>query len=367
MDDGGRLAHAALMSTTETDQGSVLAGVDDSDGAVTVARVATRLARQLGVALTLVHVAHPEKHYLVGEKRLDVFDRGERLLRRVSEQAGVGAAASLRVELGDPASALLDVADEVGAQLLVVGSRGRDLVRSSLLGSVSQQTIARMLRPVVVVPAAVSPVWDGVKCIVVGIDDTLPSGSAAAWAGGLARRLGARLILVHVSQNQVLASAAAGFDLTGGQYKMLLQTERQSAFELLYRAMPQAVHTSGVELVFEVGDPAAELQRVADRRQASLIIIGAPARGGLHRAVHGGLSRRLAASAHRPLTVISASAPGPMTMTTAESVSGHTAAAAATSGAISAEAAHGHRRPIVPRLPQSERVQRDPGEATERG
>ena len=50
-----------------------------------------------------------------------------------------GAAIETRAAVGDPATVLTDIAREVDAQLVVVGRRGGDFVRRTLLGSVAQR------------------------------------------------------------------------------------------------------------------------------------------------------------------------------------------------------------------------------------
>jgi nucleotide-binding universal stress UspA family protein len=62
---------------------------------------------------------------------------------------------SQRVVAGHPAQVLLDAAAD--ASLLVVGSRGRGGFKGMLLGSVSQEVIARAACPVVVVRASENP------------------------------------------------------------------------------------------------------------------------------------------------------------------------------------------------------------------
>ena len=62
---------------------------------------------------------------------------------------------SQRVVVGHPAQVLLDAAAD--AALLVVGSRGRGGFRGMLLGSVSQDVVARAACPVVVVRASAYP------------------------------------------------------------------------------------------------------------------------------------------------------------------------------------------------------------------
>jgi nucleotide-binding universal stress UspA family protein len=54
----------------------------------------------------------------------------------------------------DTADALLDLADEVDASLLVIGSRRRRAIGKLILGSVVQQVLLKSLIPVLVVKAS---------------------------------------------------------------------------------------------------------------------------------------------------------------------------------------------------------------------
>ena len=81
--------------------------------------------------------------------------------------AGDDVAWSVRQLIGDPAMALIHLADEIDASLLVVGTRKRGLgesLREFLTGSVAARLSHRQRRPVLVVPLG-EPV---------GADDQLP-------------------------------------------------------------------------------------------------------------------------------------------------------------------------------------------------
>ena len=53
---------------------------------------------------------------------------------------------------GRPVASILDYADEINADLLVIGSRRRGPLRSSLLGAVAERLLRRTGRPVLVIP-----------------------------------------------------------------------------------------------------------------------------------------------------------------------------------------------------------------------
>jgi nucleotide-binding universal stress UspA family protein len=139
----------------------LLCCVDDSAEARAAARVAGTLARGLQLDIVLLHVASRAVAPGVGaaplgRERLAESDRqaAAAILCAVAGDAGLPDATELRVELGDPAAKAREVADEAGAALVVIGSRGRGGVRGAVLGSVSRELAGNAPCPVVVVPSS---------------------------------------------------------------------------------------------------------------------------------------------------------------------------------------------------------------------
>ncbi len=71
--------------------------------------------------------------------------------RALAKERGIEARVA-RVA-GEPAKAIAAFADELDADLLVLGSRGLGPVTGALAGSVSHALLKRLKRPVVIVPA----------------------------------------------------------------------------------------------------------------------------------------------------------------------------------------------------------------------
>ena len=136
----------------------LICGVDDSRGAREAARRANAIADRLGSGLLLVHVARVPivpGASSVPHARQDLRDcavaDAHRLLARVAADAECPDAEQ-RVELGEPAQALIRVADERDALMLVIGSRGHGTLRAALLGSVSLRLCRQAPCPVLVIP-----------------------------------------------------------------------------------------------------------------------------------------------------------------------------------------------------------------------
>jgi nucleotide-binding universal stress UspA family protein len=134
--------------------GSVVCGVDDSDGGRRAARIAARLARELGLGLLLVHVGEapaPPGNGAAAANEHGDGRRAQHLLAAVAVEEDLGPVEH-RIEFGVPAERLVAVAEEAGAELIVVGSRGRGALKAALLGSVSTRLIGIAPCPVLIVP-----------------------------------------------------------------------------------------------------------------------------------------------------------------------------------------------------------------------
>jgi len=226
--------------------------------------------------------------------------------------AEAGAPGELQLVEGSTAEAIMQAADRDGAELLVVGSRGRGHVRSALLGSVSRELASRSRCPVVIVPAGAH--WggrdgdadDGDPSVVCGVDGSDQALAAATLAGRLAAQLGVRLVVVHARQNLSALAAYPGASMSTPPATGQHDAVEQRATELVKEA-GQAAGVSVVGMV-EPGPPAEVLESVAGRESGRLIVIAARGVGGLRAAVLGSVAAELPVTATRPVVVISAPA-----------------------------------------------------------
>ncbi len=105
-------------------------------------------ARLRGLRLVVVNASR-------GDALVDPALASPQEVSEVLEQlAGAGIDAEFRhlPHGGDPADRVVDVAEEVGAELVVIGLRHRSPVGKLLLGSTAQQILLRAACPVLAVP-----------------------------------------------------------------------------------------------------------------------------------------------------------------------------------------------------------------------
>jgi nucleotide-binding universal stress UspA family protein len=125
---------------------SILVGTDGSDAAGVAVAHAVTLAASLGARLQIVSAYEPvsERELRIGRLHVpadvQVNLREEVLALLEASQRDAEAAGVARVEtfarVGDAADAILDVAEEQGSDLIVVGNKGMTGATRFLLGSV---------------------------------------------------------------------------------------------------------------------------------------------------------------------------------------------------------------------------------------
>ena len=134
---------------------TIVLGYDGSPSANAALAKAIELAPALGASVVVVF-----GFYISPLAGGDVHDFKERLEsigshevdRAVADLAAAGIEASSRIVSLRPADAILGVAEEVGAELIVVGTVGEGPISGALLGSVVLKLVQKSSLPLLVVP-----------------------------------------------------------------------------------------------------------------------------------------------------------------------------------------------------------------------
>jgi nucleotide-binding universal stress UspA family protein len=165
---------------------------------------------------------------------------------------------------GSVASELLKLADELKAALLVIGTRAHHGLERLLEGSVAEEVFRQAPCPVLIVPPAAGE-QSGIPIRTVLFPTSFSENSlrAAPYAFSLARRHRARLILLHVSLENVPSSQED------------LARLRATGEERLRALVPAKGGPTGEALFYvEFGPVAERIVRVAVENDADLIVLG---------------------------------------------------------------------------------------------
>lgn len=143
----------------------ILLASDGSKGSELAAKTAAELSRKFGSSLYLIHVMpvssfHSDfgpKDSLEEDDTLTIYvedaERAQDLLEkqvRQLEDEGV-AVEKAHLRTGEPDAEIVTFAEEIEADLVVVGSRGTGAVERSTMGSVSESIVRHAHCPVLVV------------------------------------------------------------------------------------------------------------------------------------------------------------------------------------------------------------------------
>lgn len=277
---------------------SVVVGVDGSPAAL--AALAWAAAEAVGAddALTVVHGWELPSHGL----RAPVSDHQYAAAADTLVDQAVAEVASDRPELvvkGEsrrqaPAQALVEASE--GADLLVVGSRGRGGFTGLLLGSVSQQCLHHARCPVAVVRSPSQERWGR---IVVGVDGSEHAWRALSWAAGEASRRKATLHAIYAWQYPPVGAFVMG---PAGGYEGLVDRIAEAARAAVRRQHPDV----RLEVEGSFGPAVTRLLEASER--ADLLVVGSRGHGGFRDLLVGSVSLECSHHASCPVVVVRAPA-----------------------------------------------------------
>jgi len=289
----------------------ILVATDGSESSANARDLVGSLPWPEGTAITLLMAYELPVSWVSGAAvGGDWMDAAENDLRRqlqedVAEMArpleGRGWTVDWRVVDGRPASVIRSVAGELDVDLVVMGSRGHGPMRSMLLGSVSAEIAGNADRPVLVAR------HDHVSRMLVATDGSDCAAAIPRRLGELGVFAGLRAVALSVATVDSPAyELLVNLYTLGGapleeQREQLLSTHREHA-----ERMSADLGAAGIdaEAVVATGDPAHEIVRVAEERQAELVVTGSRCLHGLDRLVLGSVARNVLLHAEASVLVM---------------------------------------------------------------
>jgi nucleotide-binding universal stress UspA family protein len=285
----------------------ILLATDGSEDSELAATTAVGLARSTGSELHVAYVLvlPPASTHDPYSFDTEVRERAEeraqaRLdeqLKKVENMGGTVAGSYLRA--GGAAEEIVELAEEIGAGLVVLGSRGLGKIRRLLMGSVSHSVIRHAHCPVMVVRR--KPVVFPAR-ILLATDGSEEATLAAQTTADLARRTGSELHVVTVGAEYPL------YELPDypARFEEVLREQRREAREVLDEQVKRIEESGGTvnEVHLREGRADEEIAVLGDDLDADLIVTGSRGVSGLRRALLGSVSDSVVRHAHCPVLVV---------------------------------------------------------------
>jgi nucleotide-binding universal stress UspA family protein len=293
---------------------TMLIAADSSEGSLEAFRVACSLAREDRTRVVVLHVLEPN---YVPEEPVYFGQQTGRYVRVARDPAEIEATKdrlreayapdrALDVEYetreGATAEEILRCSEEIGCDLIVMGTHGRTGLRRLLAGSIAEAVLMGARCPVLALRSPDLPrKREQIQVILHPTDFSECSEPALRVARSLARDHGARLILLHVTPPDAVLYGTMAVGVNP-------RAERDSLEVIRGRLEgPDLKHP--VEARLGRGGAAPEILRVAEEVGCGLIVMGTHGRTGLGRLLMGSVAETVLRRARCPVIAVKVPVP----------------------------------------------------------
>jgi nucleotide-binding universal stress UspA family protein len=239
---------------------NILLALEDVESPAPIGMLQTllNLSGSRGAKITLLHVV---KGIPSAEKYGVAMARGNALLANTVAQLALPPEYECKTILrtGDPKDTVCQVAEEINASILLMGSRGLNNVIAILKSSVSQYVFQRASCPMILIRDGVYV--NRLNRIAVAVSDSMSSKFALKTASDLVKQIpGGMLLLIRVSTKTIDATKS-------------MRPEDQS---LILATAAEFARSQGVEYksLYGQGSPGPEICRLAEENGADLLVLG---------------------------------------------------------------------------------------------
>jgi nucleotide-binding universal stress UspA family protein len=293
-----------------------LLAVDGSRESTRAGRIAARLLSRLDSELHLVSVGAMLEGYTPWDwKVLDASSLSQ--VRKLAEEEAKttlekqaqklreedGEVAEAHVKTGRPDGEIVNLAEELDAGLVILGSRGFGSLKRALLGSVSNSVVRHAHSSVLVVRGEEEdPPW---RKILLAVGGSKEAAAAAETAVEISGATGSELHLLSV-----LRSPYPGPEIWDVNEERLQRIKRDIRTFVERPSGREKVKGSRVEEVhLAFGKPDKEVVALGERLDVGLVVIGSRGLGEARHALLGSVSNSVVCHAHCSVLVVRA-APG---------------------------------------------------------
>jgi len=280
----------------------ILFATDFSPGSEKALHLATSLAKRYESSLAVAHVVPENVPLVVGDTCPDTSPAAAEVVQREAEQnmAKLEHSEELHdlphetaIGSGDAGDVIVQTAIGKNIDLIVMGTHGYEGAKKLFLGSTAEKVIRHAACPVMTVgPHVRLPSANRFNHVFYATDFSSGSTRALTYALSLAEEDRAELTLLHIIESKAISDEE-------------LQDWRQQDRERLGRMLPADVDLAyKPEIEVDVGTPHVEILRLAETRNADLIVMGSHAGGAVSTHVPWTTLHHVLQHAHCPVLTV---------------------------------------------------------------
>ena len=287
--------------------GTILVAVDFSESSNFAFKAAVALAKLFSAELHVVHAFEAPLPLFssygllvppafIDEARDVVARKLEKSRRRASAE---GVRAKSHLVTAPAGDAIVGLASELGADLIVMGTRGHTGLKHVLLGSVAERTVRDGPCAVLTLKGGDTATMETIERIIVAVDFSKHADQALEVAVEFAKQFGAELHLVHALDVRIPVVTP---------YEVVIPTafieQARGAVASKLDVLVQKVATEGLTATPHLSEaPAASaIVELAEKLGADLIVMGTRGHTGLKHVLLGSVAERTLR--HAPCSVL---------------------------------------------------------------
>jgi len=279
----------------------IVAATDFSTRSDRALRRAVLLAVRHEAELTLVNVIDDDQPaYLIDRQREGAVELLAQASRTIEEIDHI--AAEFVVKTGEPFAGILQAADEIDSDLVIVGPHRRQFL-DTFIGTTAERTIRRSQRPVLMANAMPAGPYRR-TLLAVDFDDASRSAVDAVRRFGILDRT--ETIALHLFDAPAAQMMSRAMEPRAAIDHYVESEERLSRKEFGALLAKAGLHKVEQVLKPHRGSPAADILAVADERDSDLVVVGTNQRKGLVRLLLGSVAQKVLLDSERDVLVVPA-------------------------------------------------------------
>ena len=222
-----------------------------------------------------------------------------------------GIPTETRVDFGPASDTLIRMAQDSECDLIAMSTRGRNVLASEVLGSVTYKIIHESLIPVLVIaPERAKLHWDadyGINRVIVPLDGSEFAETALPYAASLSRKMDMGVTLAQVLSQDDFIYGGSAYGIR--EYLPRIREEIRAEAQRYLTNVAGQLRQEGLDVSVETvhGSPASTITEMARATDHNMIVLTSHGRSGIRRLLLGSVAEVVVRESGDPVLIVPSS------------------------------------------------------------